>query len=48
MNERNQNDLDATVKLPAVPVDVEDFDPEKTIVVEDWSQLAMPASQASR
>lgn len=44
MNDRNQNDSEATVKLPAVPIEVEEFDPEKTVVVEDWSKVAHPTT----
>lgn len=43
MNDRSKNDTDATVQLPRIPVEVEEFDPDKTVVVEDWSQIAMPS-----
>jgi hypothetical protein len=48
MSDRNQNDTDATVQLPKLPVDADDYDPEKTIVVEDWSQVAMPVAPESK
>lgn len=42
------SDNEPTVQLPKLPVQGEDFDPEKTVVVEDWSQVSMPAIPAHK
>ena len=48
MNDRDQNDNEPTVQLPRLrPVQqAEEFDPESTVVVEDWSQVPLPAVSA--
>lgn len=42
MTVEREQDMDATVKLPRPSIEVEDelqdFDPEKTLVREDWEQ----------
>ena len=48
MNDRNHHDNEPTVQLPKLPVQGEEFDPEKTVVVEDWSQVPLPAAPASK
>lgn len=48
MNDRNHNDNEPTVQLPKLPVQAEDFDPEKTVVVEDWSQVPLPVVPARK
>ncbi|MET0986141.1 MAG: hypothetical protein ABW034_12125 [Steroidobacteraceae bacterium] len=48
MNDRNHSDNEPTVQLPKLPVQADEFDPEKTVVVEDWSQVPLPVVPASK
>jgi hypothetical protein len=48
MNDRNSSDNEPTVQLPKLPVESDEFDPDRTVAVEDWSQLAMPGEPVNR
>lgn len=48
MNDHKHSDNEPTVRLPKLPVQGEEFDPEKTVVVEDWAQVPMPSVPAKK
>jgi hypothetical protein len=43
MSDPNHSDNEPTIQLPKLP-QVDEFDPEKTVVVEDWSQVPLPTA----
>lgn len=48
MNDENLQDNEPTVQLPKLPMPQQDeFDPDKTVVVDDWSKVPLPRVPAS-
>jgi hypothetical protein len=43
MNDQQTKDDAPTVQLPRLPMQAQEFDPDKTVVVDDWSQISVPA-----
>lgn len=48
MTDQNLKDDEPTVQLPRLPVQAQEFDPDKTLVVEDWSQLTTTTAPAHK
>lgn len=42
MNDQQTKDDEPTVQLPRLPMQAQEFDPDKTVVVEDWAQISVP------
>jgi hypothetical protein len=42
MNDQQTKDDEPTVQLPKLPIQAQEFDPDKTVVVDDWSQISVP------
>ena len=48
MSDEKIRDDEPTVVLPKQKLPVPEFDPDKTLVVEDWSKLSIPNPSPAR